>query len=59
MTTNTSNENREKISAGEWVENLKHEARAKLILLHGIEKPTEKQISMFILYGERSLKKYN
>lgn len=28
------------------------QARAILILLHGIDDPTEKQIAMFLLFGE-------
>lgn len=57
MKTNNSTEGREKSSAGEWLWNYKHEARAALILFHGIDNPTEKQIYMYILYGERSVKK--
>lgn len=49
-------EQQERISAGEWLENYKHEARAAL-RGRWIENPTEKQIFMYILYKEKSLKK--
>ena len=37
----------------EWYECLKREARAKLIIWHGIDNPTNKQICLYILYGEK------
>lgn len=43
---------REKTSASEWMECYKHEARAALVLFHGIDNPTEKQICFYILYGK-------
>lgn len=30
----------------------KEQARATLILLYGVDDPTEKQIAMFLLFGE-------
>lgn len=42
-------------STGEWAWCVRHEARGALILLHGIEQPTERQIAAYILYGEKSL----
>lgn len=44
----------ERITASEWYENLKHEARASLILFYGIDEPTEKEICLYILYGEKA-----
>ena len=38
-----------------WAWCVRHEARGALILLHGIEQPTERQIAAYILYGEKSL----
>ncbi len=43
---------RERISASEWFECYKHEARAALVLFYGIDNPTEKQIYFYILYGK-------
>lgn len=42
-----------------WMETLKHEARAELILFHGIRRPTDHQIYMFMLYGERAFPRKN
>lgn len=50
MNTTTS----ERISAAEWYENLKHEARFKIILFYGIDEPTEKEICLYILYGQKA-----
>ena len=47
-------EQQERISAEEWYECVRHEARGALIL-RGIEQPTERQIAAYILYGEKSL----
>ena len=44
--------NEERITASEWYECLKHEARASLILFYGIDEPTEKEI----FTGERRLR---
>ena len=52
---NKTTEQRERTSAEEWAWCLRHEARSALILLHGIEQPTERQIAAYILYGEKSL----
>lgn len=43
------------ISPTEWAECLRHEARGALILLHGIDEPTEREIAAYLLYGERSV----
>ena len=48
------NKTTERITASEWYENLKHEARASLILSYGIDEPTEKEICLYILYGEKA-----
>ena len=48
-------ERQEQSSMEEWAWCLRHEARGALILLHGIEQPTERQIAAYILYGEKSL----
>ena len=55
MNINTS-EQQKRISAEAlaWAWCLRHEARGALIL-HGIEQPTEQQITAYILYGEKSL----
>lgn len=47
-------EQQERISAEEWAWCLRHEARSALIL-RGIQRPTERQIAAYILYGEKSL----
>lgn len=43
------------VGAAEWCECLKREARAALVLRHGIEQPTDHQICMYVLCGEKSL----
>lgn len=43
------------VGAAEWCECLKREARAVLVVRHGIEQPTDHQICMYVLYGEKSL----
>lgn len=48
------NKTTERITASDWYENLKHEARASLILFYGIDEPTEKEICLYILYGEKA-----
>lgn len=37
----------------EWYECLKREARIKLIMLYGIKQPTEKDVNLYIIYGEK------
>lgn len=46
--------NSERITAAEWYECLKHEARASLILFYGIDEPSEKEICLYILYGKKA-----
>ena len=48
------NKTTERITAAEWYECLKHEARASLILFYGIDEPTEKEICLYILYGKKA-----
>ena len=48
------NKTTERTTASEWYECLKHEARASLILFYGIDEPTEKEICLYILYGEKA-----
>lgn len=48
-------EQQEKIRASEWYACMWHEARGALIITHGIEQPTERQIAAYLLYGEKSL----
>ena len=53
MNTKTT-EQQERASAEEWAFCLRHEAQAALIL-RGIQRPTERQLAAYILYGEKSL----
>ncbi len=48
-------EQQERISAEEWAWCVRHEAEGALVILHGIEQPTERQIAAYILYGEKSV----
>ena len=48
-------EQQERTSAAEWYECVRHEAEGALVILHGIEQPTERQIAAYILFGEKSL----
>ncbi len=52
---NNKAEQEERTSATEWLWCLRHEAEGRLLLRHGIEQPTERQIAAYILYGEKSL----
>ncbi len=52
---NGTSEQHETSSAEAWAWCLRHEARGALVLLHGIEQPTEQQIAAYVLYGEKSL----
>lgn len=49
-----STERQERASAEEWARCLRHEAQVALIL-RGIQRPTERQLAAYILYGEKSL----
>ena len=48
-------EQKERASAAEWAWCLRHEAEGALAILHGIDQPTDRQITAYILYGEKSL----
>lgn len=52
---NSKTTEQKRTSTEEWAWCVRHEARGALILLHGIEQPTERQIAAYILYGEKSL----
>ena len=51
---NNKAEQEERTSAEEWAWCVRHEAEGALIL-RGIQRPTERQIAAYILFGEKSL----
>ena len=53
---NTERKQSERETIAEYWE-LRHTARAELILFYNIDEPTEKEISLFILYGARGVKR--